>query len=304
MNWEQIVAILNWISGPVIGAIIGLVTNYLAVKMLFRPYFPKKIGKIRVPFTPGIIPKRKGALARAIGHAVGNELFTSEDIKSLLCSEGVENRLVDYVKSSLSEHACHSFNEISRPFLADEASEGFKDSLSSFLSDKILSAVSKIDVGELVVSKGKEAIMEKKASLGMLGMFLTDSIIDPILDGVKDKVEGFVQDEGEQRLLPIIREEVSIITDSPLNEQFNFAVIDEQRLTSAIISLYEGAVSKAISATTDSLDICGIVEDKINKMDIRELERLCLSVMKKELNAVVILGGIIGFIIGIINCFI
>ena len=57
MSWELFRTILNYISGPVIGAIIGLVTNYLAVRMLFHPYKPFKIFGVRLPFTPGIIPK-------------------------------------------------------------------------------------------------------------------------------------------------------------------------------------------------------------------------------------------------------
>ena len=40
-----------------IGAIIGFFTNWLAVRMLFRPYRPKYIGKLRLPFTPRKIPK-------------------------------------------------------------------------------------------------------------------------------------------------------------------------------------------------------------------------------------------------------
>ena len=42
-------------------------------------------------------------------------------------------------------------------------------------------------------------------------------------------------------------------------------------------------------------------EQKINGMDVQEVERLVLSVMKRELNAVVNLGALIGFIIGLIN---
>lgn len=44
-----------------------------------------------------------------------------------------------------------------------------------------------------------------------------------------------------------------------------------------------------------------MVEDKINRMDVREFEKLVLSVMKKELQAVVNLGALIGFVIGLIN---
>ena len=56
MNWIQILA------GPAIGAVIGYCTNYVAVKMLFRPLKPIRIGKFTLPFTPGVIPKRKKEL--------------------------------------------------------------------------------------------------------------------------------------------------------------------------------------------------------------------------------------------------
>ena len=49
------------------------------------------------------------------------------------------------------------------------------------------------------------------------------------------------------------------------------------------------------------IDIAAVVEDKINRMDVREFEKLVLSVMKKELQAVVNLGALIGFVIGLIN---
>ena len=48
---EIFLTVLRYISGPLIGAVIGLFTNWLAVKMLFRPYYPKKIAKWRFPFT-------------------------------------------------------------------------------------------------------------------------------------------------------------------------------------------------------------------------------------------------------------
>jgi len=45
---------------PIIGFIIGYLTNYLAIKMLFRPR--KKILGIQ-----GVLPKRKAKLAKSIG---------------------------------------------------------------------------------------------------------------------------------------------------------------------------------------------------------------------------------------------
>ncbi|MFW5675225.1 MAG: hypothetical protein ACOCNL_02930 [Acetivibrio ethanolgignens] len=47
-----------------------------------------------------------------------------------------------------------------------------------------------------------------------------------------------------------------------------------------------------------------IIEEKINAMDVKELEVLVLSVMKKELDSILGLGAVIGFVIGMVNIFI
>ena len=43
----------------VVGAIIGGITNVIAIKMLFHPFNPYYIFKMRIPFTPGLIPKEE-----------------------------------------------------------------------------------------------------------------------------------------------------------------------------------------------------------------------------------------------------
>ena len=75
--------ILRMLAGPLIGAVIGYCTNYIAVKMLFRPYHPVKLCGRTLPFTPGIIPKRQPDLAKAVGKAVGENLFGEEEIKKI-----------------------------------------------------------------------------------------------------------------------------------------------------------------------------------------------------------------------------
>ncbi|WP_083256271.1 DUF445 domain-containing protein [Domibacillus iocasae] len=68
----------------VIGAVIGGVTNALAIRMLFRPHNALYIGSWRIPFTPGLIPKRKSELARQIGKIVDEHLLTPESIEKKL----------------------------------------------------------------------------------------------------------------------------------------------------------------------------------------------------------------------------
>ena len=75
-----------------IGALIGGFTNHLAIKMLFRPHEAKYIGSWRVPFTPGLIPKRRDELARQFGKTVTNYLLTPETFKKKLLTPEMEEK--------------------------------------------------------------------------------------------------------------------------------------------------------------------------------------------------------------------
>ena len=70
-----------------IGAVIGGFTNFLAIRMLFRPYRPVYIGKWQLPFTPGLIPKRQTELATQIGKLVVGQLITPESIQKKIKEE-------------------------------------------------------------------------------------------------------------------------------------------------------------------------------------------------------------------------
>lgn len=66
----------------VIGAVIGAATNHLAIKMLFRPYKPYYLFGKQLPFTPGLIPKRRDEVAKQVGVMVMEHLLTPEGIKN------------------------------------------------------------------------------------------------------------------------------------------------------------------------------------------------------------------------------
>jgi uncharacterized membrane protein YheB (UPF0754 family) len=70
-----------------VGALIGGVTNSLAIKMLFRPYKPIYVAGKRLPFTPGLIPKRRQELAQQLGRMVVEHLLTPEGIRRKMNDE-------------------------------------------------------------------------------------------------------------------------------------------------------------------------------------------------------------------------
>ncbi|MGC6488690.1 MAG: DUF445 domain-containing protein [Planctomycetota bacterium] len=87
--------IWTWITIPAIGGLIGLTTNWLAVKMIFRPVRPRRLLFVTLH---GLIARRQAELAKAIGRVVGNHLVEHKDVlKSLnkLDFGGVLGKVLD-----------------------------------------------------------------------------------------------------------------------------------------------------------------------------------------------------------------
>jgi len=98
----------NFILMVMIGAIIGGVTNYLAIKMLFRPYKRYQIGKWGIPFTPGLIPKRHDEIAEQLGRVVEEYLVTEELLRGWIRTPEIEDDLQRRVQKSLERFLTHS----------------------------------------------------------------------------------------------------------------------------------------------------------------------------------------------------
>lgn len=72
---------------PFIGALIGYFTNWLAIKMLFLPYEEKYIGKFKIPFTPGLIPKEKNKISKKIALVTEEKILNKETLKNNIFSD-------------------------------------------------------------------------------------------------------------------------------------------------------------------------------------------------------------------------
>lgn len=76
------------------GALAGGLTNTVAIWMLFHPYEPPVIGRWRVGWFQGAVPKNQARLAAAIGRTVGNRLLTADDLTRIF-AEGEFRRAFD-----------------------------------------------------------------------------------------------------------------------------------------------------------------------------------------------------------------
>ena len=304
MDLEKLNVILSYISGPLIGALIGYITNYIAVKMLFHPYNPIRIFGVTLPFTPGIIPKRKPHLAKAIGRAVGDRLFTGDDLVNMLTAEDVKNQVAKSVCDKAIELSEKTPNQLLLSVTSEEKIDSVKGAAVELITSKVMESAVEINIGDIIAERGEAVMREKKASLGFLGMFITDELIASLLEQLKIKVNEYIETDGRELIAEKTKEKSEDVFNSPISSLVGDYSVDRGAVEEKIGQIYGDIVKKSLVALSESINIQRIVENKVNQMNVKELEELCLSVMKKELKAIVNLGALIGFVIGIINIFI
>ncbi|MBO8138384.1 MAG: DUF445 family protein [Desulfotomaculum sp.] len=91
---------LQFILLPLVGALIGWLTNKLAVYLIFRPYEP-----VKLPLLPckihGLLPKRRAELAYKIGQVVEQELLSIDDVVLQLRSPDMVHKVVQSVQNTV-----------------------------------------------------------------------------------------------------------------------------------------------------------------------------------------------------------
>lgn len=294
--------ILKIIAGPVIGAVIGYCTNYIAVKMLFRPLKPIKIGKWTLPFTPGIIPKGRERMAKAFAQAVGEHLLTKEDFKKILLSEDVKNVVVDVVFKKIEELRSTeaSVEELLSKYMGQEEYDVIRDKLEDYITEKITSGVEELDIGTIIVEEGTKEIKEKFKG-GMVSMFLNDELIRSVATPIGKKVDEYIKENGKEKIRPLVSAQLVVEESKPICQWGKSFPITNEKIYQIIEDIYVKFANEKAGELAEKFHISKIVEEKINEMDLLELEKLLLGLMKRELNAVVRLGAVIGFVLGFLN---
>ncbi|MFD2671440.1 DUF445 family protein [Marinicrinis sediminis] len=84
-----------------VAAAIGGLTNHLAIKMLFHPRQPVMVRGKRMPFTPGLIPKRREDIADALGDVVAQYLVTAEGLSRLLDEASFQEKVEGKVRQEM-----------------------------------------------------------------------------------------------------------------------------------------------------------------------------------------------------------
>ena len=170
---------------PFIAAIIGWVTNFIAIKMLFHPRKPVKVLFVTIQ---GIFPKRQKAIAERLGHVVANELFSFNDLKQVLVNKDTVTGLDEVLGSKIDDFLDNKLPQ-KMPMLALVLNKSLKQTIKSTLLEQF-----------------EEAL---PAMIDNLTSKLEGSL--DIEKTVSEKVAAFSTDKLEQILFSILKKEFRFI---------------------------------------------------------------------------------------------
>ncbi len=295
---------LNILAGPVVGAVIGYFTNHIAVKMMFRPLEPVYIFGKRLPLTPGVIPKNKGRIARALGRAVSESLLTEKDLAASFLNPEVKDKVVNAIYEKLNEEAfkAATAEELASEYIGEEKTKKAKKKINLAVADKISDAIAGIDIEGILQTVGIKAILSKLQN-SMLAMFINEETLQGFIGPIADSIRGWLHRHGREKIKDISEKETAKLYEMRIGDLLDIEN-NEEHIKELLGEFYEKAIEKMIPVIMTEINIAKIVEDKVNAMEIGFLEDLLLSIIKTELDYVVRLGALIGFVIGCLNIFI
>lgn len=170
---------------PIISTLVGWVTNFLAVKMLFHPRKPKKIIFFIIQ---GVIPKRIDKLSESIGIMVSEKLLDKDVLKEKLFNIEDNSVVMEYLETKLEEalkKEIETLNPMVKAFISDEI---------------ILSIKSKITKG---VELALPDILDKIGEQSFSNLDLTKE--------VRERVKGFDPKQVEDLFWGILKKELKFV---------------------------------------------------------------------------------------------
>lgn len=181
----MIATFLPYLLPPVVGALIGWGTNWLALKMLFRPVAPIRIGPLHLQ---GVIPRRQDALAANLGAMVERELVSHHDLARALTNPELLESLKPVVLAESRRFAEERLPGL-HPMVAMFLTQGMKDKVTEMLATELGAMIPRIAQGA--------------------GQALEEHV--PVRELVRAKVEAMSPRAMEEMLFSILAKEFGFI---------------------------------------------------------------------------------------------
>ncbi|WP_414053323.1 DUF445 domain-containing protein [Macrococcus equi] len=261
-----------------IGALIGGFTNYIAIKMLFRPFEPKFLFGKQLPFTPGLIPKRRNELSLKMGEMVTQHLLTPEVFKEKLMTPQTEGFIKDFVVRQVQTIKTGEYS-------VDDFAKRFNIDVTALGNDKLRLQLSQV-IDDTVIARIDEPIetllpMDLRTKLDTQVNQLSQMIMVKLRDYVNSEkgyndimmmIDRFFMEKG--RLVSMIQMFMTkeMIADRVIKE-FN-ALSREEKLNNII----ETEVQREYHALLMKQPSQFIKENEVNQIKENLIEQIITQV--------------------------
>lgn len=321
----------TYFVAPLLGGLIGYITNDIAIRMLFRPHKAKYLFGIHIPFTPGIIPKEKGRIAEAIGGVISENLMNNEVLEKYLLSDEMIGKVRSAVEEFIStqQQNQESVARFLGHYLSKDEIDSIAQNINQSITKQTYEKLADSSVGDkvahiaidhvaqkLTIDGAQELLSGIGGALGGLkgmaaGLF-GGNIVAKFLEMLREPAEHFLaknintmlRDNGEEIVSNMIGGEVDNFLNKPVCKLLEGHEEQLAQTVDTIESIYRSIITEHLPKILESIDISKIVRERINEMDVNETEKLIFQVMDKELKAIVWLGALLGLLMGCINCFV
>ena len=299
----------HFLIGPAVGAVIGYITNDIAIRMLFRPHHAKYIMGVHIPFTPGIIPKEKARIAGAIGKAVSENLMNREVLEKSLLSDEMLDKMGNAIDEFVATQSVNdeTIEQFAHHYLTQDDIEAMRCNATDGIVKMISGKLQDSGLGNNIAHMAIEHVMEKTRR-SVVGLFGADKFVaglaQPIEKLLAKHINEILQNNSQQMVEGLVKDESEQLMGMTMRQLIEGHDEQVAQIKSGIFNAYRVIISEHLPRILQDIDISGIIEQRINEMDMNEAEAIILDVMKKELRAIVWLGALLGCIMGTINALI
>ena len=252
------------------GALIGYGTNTLAVEMLFRPFTAKYIGKWRLPFTPGLIPKEQGRIAESLGELIERELFSPKVVSEALDTPEAKATIAAWLDQLFDTAAASDKTPrelLIQTFGAEEYIQKRED-LSALLCAFFVKKATQAKLGESFARQLSHRTDEKLP-------FLRSGSLEDMYVNTLGKL---IDRELEKSLPEIVRNyvysEAGSFLGTPLSVTMKKHGSELPKLKDSLMGLIHAAILGALPQLLGSGEIRKLVVKRINSLEPRELNTL------------------------------
>jgi uncharacterized membrane protein YheB (UPF0754 family) len=158
-----------YLVGPLFGAFIGWLTNWIAVKMLFHPRREINILGVKIQ---GLIPKRRVDMTQRVAEIVQEEIVTSQDLRQVIESADLATPLLAHVETKIGQFISEQFGALPaivrvmiRPEMIDNARRAILDQVRAsipVLTEQLIDSVHKKVDFKTIISEKMNAIEIEK----------------------------------------------------------------------------------------------------------------------------------------------